>query len=287
MKLKISFILICAFLYSIGTAQIDVPSLSPEGRLTQKVGYTIFTVDYDRPSMRGAVIFGSTIPYGKLWDMSVNGSTIISFTDPVTIEGQEIDAGVYAINAIPDKHEWTIIFDKASYYTHSMSINPHNKEVLRVKAIPEFLDCHIETFTIDVGEITQSSASLIFSWENTKVKVRIGTKADKIAMDKIDRALKNPMFNMGNTYLAAAAYYLDNHKDIDQAMVWVDKAIELNGKEDSYLFLKARIYAEMGDFDKAIDYAEEAFAIAEGLVHTAFMYRINNSIDKWKELKHH
>jgi hypothetical protein len=287
MKLKISFILICAFLYSIGTAQIDVPSLSPEGRLTQKVGYTIITVDYDRPSMRGAVIFGSTIPYGKLWDMSVNGSTIISFTDPVTIEGQEIDAGVYAINAIPDKHEWTIIFDKASYYTHSMSINPHNKEVLRVKAIPEFLDCHIETFTIDVGEITQSSASLIFSWENTKVKVRIGTKADKIAMDKIDRALKNPMFNMGNTYLAAAAYYLDNHKDIDQAMVWVDKAIELNGKEDSNLFLKAKIYAEMGDYEKAIDNAEEAYAVAETNAHTAFMNLIYFSLEKWKELKHH
>lgn len=287
MKLKYFLFAIGAFFLGNLSAQIDVPSASPRSKLVQQVGYTTITIDYDRPSMRGAVIFGSLVPYGELWEMSINNPTLISFSEPVTIADLPLDAGVYAIQAVPGKEEWTIIFDRSSYYTHLMSVNPHNKEVLRVVAVPEFIDYHFETFTIDIGEITQSTASLIFVWENTILKLNIGTEADKIAVDKINAALEDPMAKMGNIYLVAAAYYLDNHKDIDQAMVWIDKAIEINRKEESYLFLKARIYAEMGDYRQAINFAKEAFTLAESQEHTAFKNRINISMNKWRELNQH
>jgi hypothetical protein len=287
MKLKCFLIVLCGFFLSNAAAQIDIPSHSPPGKIIQEVGYTTITIEYDRPSMRGAVIFGSTIPYNEFWDMSVNNPTTITFSKPVTIEGQALNAGTYVINAIPGKEKWTIVFDMSKYYTQVMSINPHNKEVLRVEVKPVFLEDHVETFTIDVGEITQSAASLTFIWENTIVKLKVGTEADMIAMEKIKAALNNPMEKMGSSYLAAAAYYLDNHKDFDQAMVWIDKAIEINGKIDTYLFLKARIYAEMGDFDKAVDKSEEASILAERENHLAFKNRINISMTKWKNLENH
>jgi hypothetical protein len=290
MKSKLFFFVfffgVFGFMLNESRAQLDIPSHSPAGKLEQMVGYTLITVEYDRPSMHGAVIFGGNIPYNELWNMAIKDPAIITFSDPVTIEGHPIEAGKYVISAIPGEEEWTVIFEDAKYL--GRLVNPHTyKESLRVKVYPGFLDCHFETFTIDIGEITQSTATLTFIWENTIVKLNIGTEADQEALAKIDAALRDPMAKLGDTYFAAAAYYLDNHKDIDQALIWIDKAVKFNGEIDTYIFLKARIFGEIGNYKKAIDFGEQALEIAQRNKHKAFMMRIEATIEKWRNLSNH
>ena len=39
--------------------------------------------------MKGRVIFGDLVPYGKVWRTGANGATTITFADDVTIGGRK------------------------------------------------------------------------------------------------------------------------------------------------------------------------------------------------------
>ena len=105
-------------------------------------------------------------------------------------------------------------------------------------------------------------------------------------MDKIDVALNDPMVTLGNTYYSSASYYLDHHKDMDKALMWVNKAIEINGESPNYLLLKAQIIAESSDYSQAISTARKAKEIAmKKSDNQNIIIAIDKAIDKWKTMK--
>ena len=264
--------------------QLDIPPLSPRATISQQVGFTDISVNYSRPSMRGRIIFGELVPFNELWRTGANSATVISFSDPVTIEGKSLPAGSYSLFTIPRENDWTLIFNKNIFLWGSRAYN-EAEDALRVTVIPGTIDCHFETFTIDLGELTQNTATLSLIWENTIVKAVIGTDADERIMAQIDKELDNPMVKLGNTYYSSAAYYLDHHKDLDKAMEWVNEAVAINGEVDTYLFLKARIFAEKGEYSKAVDEANKAFKKAKATNNENFMSIIESSMKKWKKMQ--
>lgn len=66
------------------------------------------------PNVKGRKIFGGLEPYGKVWRTGANSATVITFSDDVTIEGNKVPAGEYALFTIPNATEWTIILNKTS-----------------------------------------------------------------------------------------------------------------------------------------------------------------------------
>ena len=103
--------LVSVFLVSMTMeAQITTPQASPSSTLKQSVGLTDVTVEYSRPSMRGRTIFGDLVPYGKLWRTGANKNTTLEFSTDVTIDGQALKAGTYAIFTKPGESSWEIIF---------------------------------------------------------------------------------------------------------------------------------------------------------------------------------
>jgi hypothetical protein len=233
--------------------------------------------------MRGRVIFGELVPFNQMWRTGANEATVVTFSDPVTINDQAIPKGSYSVFTIPGEDEWEIIFNENIFIRGLVDYNEHD-DVLRVKAYPTFLDCHVETFTIDIGELTQTTAALMISWENTLVKLNIGTNADTRIMSEIETTLSNPMGKIGNTYYSSASYYLENHKDLNKAMDWINEAIKINGEESTYLFLKARIYAEKEMFNQSIDYAQKAKKLALKANNNAYANIIDKHINKWKKM---
>ena len=263
-------------------AQITLPDLSPRCTYTQKVGFGEVTVDYSRPSMRGRVIFGDLVPYNELWRLGANEATAITFSEDVYIQEKKVDKGMYLMFAIPRKDQWTIIINKA-YRLWGKYGYDENKDVMRFDIKPIKLPMHVETFTIEIGDISTNAANVMMSWENTMIKFKVGTDADARIVEEIDKRLKNPQLTLANTYYSAANYYLITHKDIEQAMDWIDMAIATKGERPGYLNLKAKIYAEMGDYDKAIQYARKSMAMAkqDDMMMLAEMNEI--LINKWKE----
>jgi lipopolysaccharide biosynthesis regulator YciM len=80
-------------------------------------------------------------------------------------------------------------------------------------------------------------------WENTVVSLPIATEVDSKVMQQI----ANAMDKENAPFYAAASYYFENGKDLNQAKEWIDKAIATNPNAFWMTLLKARIHAKMGD----------------------------------------
>ena len=108
-----NILLSAIFIFSLvftTNAQLKTPQPSPFSKIEQKVGVTDVTLEFSRPGMKGRVIFGDLVPYGKVWRTGANSNTKITFSDDVTIDGKSLKKGTYALYTIPNKESWEIIF---------------------------------------------------------------------------------------------------------------------------------------------------------------------------------
>src|SRR5271154_80300 len=94
---------------SAQTPKVDFPSASPTCTIKQRVGLTDIEIVYSRPGKKDREIFGGIVPFGQVWRTGANGSTKISFSTPVKLNGADIPAGKYALYTIPRGSERTIL----------------------------------------------------------------------------------------------------------------------------------------------------------------------------------
>src|SRR5215468_12714155 len=73
------------------TVMLNLPRNSQHALVSQRIGITDITVNYHRPLANGRQVWGKLVPYGQVWRAGANENTIITFTDPVQIEGQALD----------------------------------------------------------------------------------------------------------------------------------------------------------------------------------------------------
>ena len=75
------------------------------------------------------------------------------------LNGAALPAGTYGLFAIPGKDEWTIIVNKIANQWGAYSYKQAD-DVLRVTAKPVALAQPVETFTIDINDLRDQSATL-------------------------------------------------------------------------------------------------------------------------------
>lgn len=248
------------FMYTAQAQQVRTPAPSTGQTLKQEFGLGTVEVVYSRPSAKGRQVMGNLVPFGKVWRTGANSATTVTFSDDVTIGGTSVKAGKYGLLTIPGASEWTVIITKDLNVTSPSAYKPEN-DVVRVKAASNELPMKIETFTMIMGDVTNTSMEIGMMWENTYVGFTINTDVDSKVMKQIDDAMNKDT----RPYYAAAAYYFDNGKDMAKAREWIDKAIASNPQAFWMTLLKARIHAKMGDkagasamCDKTIELATAA-----------------------------
>jgi hypothetical protein len=240
--------------------QIRMPSPSPSATLEQRVGLTDITLEYSRPGVKGRTIFGDLVPFDKIWRTGANMASKITFSDDVKIEGKDLQAGSYALFTIPGRDKWTVIFSSNPDQS-GLAQYKESEDVLRVSVIPEKTDRKMETFTIGINDITDSGATLWIMWDHTAVPVDIAMDVDEIVIADIQRAL-DPASDAGN-YFAAATYYYNTGRDLDQALEWINKSIDLGNNRFWVVHLKANILKKKGNCAEAIKTAEKSKAMAK------------------------
>ncbi len=222
---------------------LDFPQASPTESIKVTVGVTEIGIVYSRPSARGRVMLGGNNPYGVVWRTGANSATRISFSTPVTLQGSHVEAGTYELFTIPGRDEWTVILQKAGNQWGAYSYDEKN-DVLRVTAKPVALAEPVETFTIDLNDVTADSATLDLSWEKTRVPVTVGVDVVGAFVPKLDAAMAAPG---KKPYDQAALFYLDHHLDLDKANGWIDAAMAEQPDKFYLEYHKARILAAKGD----------------------------------------
>src|SRR6202045_5089480 len=123
------------------TVMLDLPRQSQHAVVTQRIGITDITVNYHRPLANGRQIWGKLVPYGQVWRAGANENTTITFSDPVTIEGQPLDNGPYGLHMIPGENQWTLIFSKMSTAWGSFTYKK-KEDALRINVKPQAAELH-------------------------------------------------------------------------------------------------------------------------------------------------
>jgi hypothetical protein len=155
--------------------QPNSPMPSPACTLKQRVGMTDIEIVYSRPGVKGRTIFGGLVPYDKVWRTGANEATRITFSAPVKLNDTDVPAGTYALFTIPGEKEWTIIVNKGARQWGAFRYD-EKADLMRVKATPVKVAEPVETFTIDINDIRDDSATLNLIWEKTRVPVKLSVQ---------------------------------------------------------------------------------------------------------------
>ena len=278
----LSVFLVASSLATYAQSSLKLPALSPTAKITQDFSVSNIEINYSRPSMRGRAIFGDLVPYGKVWRTGANSATKIKLGEDMEIAGQKIKAGEYALYTIPDKDSWRIILNTG---TGNWGTDGYSKEndVARFTVKTGKLDEDVQTFTINVTDITFNTCKIELVWERTKVVLPVTANNSEVVESNIDKAINHPPVV---PYFQAANYYYETNQKTDLAATYVNKALEQDPKAYYMWYLKARIEKRLGHNDEAIAAARKSMEMAKGSAfendyinnNTKLIDEVNNSI---------
>jgi hypothetical protein len=259
-------VVLIIMLASLGTqAQVLAPQASPAASVSTVVGLTDVKIDYSRPRAKGRKIFGTgtdfLVPFGAIWRTGANTGTKITFSDDVKVEGTTVAKGEYLIFSWPGATEWTIALYKDTRIGGNTDDYKAENEMVKFKVKPGKLTEKVEMFTVNITDVSDDnkSAKVELAWENTSVKFGLGVDYDAKVLKSIEASTKVAPGN----YAAAAVYYAENGKDLNQALTWINEALKANPKAFWWVHQKAKIQAKMGDMKGARETANASIALAK------------------------
>ncbi len=290
MRQKFSILL---FLVSaLAFAQLKTPETSTHAEVVQHIGFTEIELVYSRPNLDGRDLFGEMIPWGSVWRTGANANTKISFSKDLFFNGNRVQAGKYGLYTIPGEKEWIIILNSDTTLWGHYGYKEEN-DVLRFKSTPTSTSETVESLQLYFRDINDKSGILDLRWGNLSVpiKLEIDWEAqDKMILANIDSVLALPddrdsKMRVSHDYLHGAMYYLKHDKDLEQALKWVNKALEIQVVSYFPLY-KAEILAKMERYDKAIEASNQGLDIfmVKG-TNKEWIWRYKQQIKQWKELK--
>jgi hypothetical protein len=272
------------FTVNLGFSQINTPRVSPASEVQQMVGLTEIEIEYSRPSMRGREVFGNLVPFGKVWRTGADNSTKISFDTDVIISGKTIQSGTYSIFSIPNKESWEIILYSDVELWGVPRDWSENKIVFSsmfdVKKLKK--SNTVETFTISFNDLTNNDVNMSISWENTSVDIKIEVPTRTMVESDINKVLSdNPK---SSDYYAAAVFYRQENINLDKALEWMNKAIEMNESPRFWQYRQQSLIMAANDkYADAVDAAKKSLNLAIEADNQDYIKMNRESIAEWSK----
>jgi len=285
MKSLLSFgssIMLSLIVTSVSYAQIKTPAPSSGATIKQDLGLSKVSIKYSRPGIKGRKIYGELVPFDKMWRTGANAPTSIKFTSDVSIEGQALKAGKYAILTIPGKDEWTLIFSNnadsrpASY--------KEEEDALRIKVKPKSYSETVETFTFNFTDVKTNALNVQLLWENTSVSFSVISDVESAVMKTINETMAGPS---AGDYYTAAKYYYENDKDLNKALEWINTSVDLSKEKPKFWVIhwQAKILAKAGKTKDAIVAAELSKKLATEAKYDSYIKKNDDLLEELKSKK--
>jgi tetratricopeptide (TPR) repeat protein len=234
---------------------LNLPRQSQHAQITQRIGITDITINYHRPLANGRQIWGKVVPYGQVWRAGANENTTITFSDPVTIEGQPLDKGAYGLHMIPGENQWTVIFSKTSSAWGSFSYK-QDEDALRVTVKPQTAELH-DALAYDFDDLKQDSAVVTLRWDKVAVPFKVAVNVNDVVTTSLRRQIRGLNQYYWEGWDDAAGYLLANKIDLDEALKDEEQSIQAEERFDN-LLNKSRILETMGRKDAATEFRNKA-----------------------------
>jgi hypothetical protein len=136
---------------------------SPPAEIRGTVDSTDIAVYYSSPAVKGRLIWGELVPYGKVWRTGANEATVFETSKELKINGNTLAAGKYGLFTIPGEKEWTIIFNSVWDQWGAFKYD-NSKDVLRITVPAQKSPTFNERLKFDIV-----GNDVILYWENLKV----------------------------------------------------------------------------------------------------------------------
>lgn len=263
-------------------SQIKTPRVSPASEIEQMVGLTEIEVEYSRPSKRGRDIFGNVVPFGKIWRTGADNCTTISFSTDVVIDSQTIQSGKYSIFSIPNKESWDVILYSDTDLWGVPRDWDEDKIVFKstYKTNKPIVNSINETFTISFLNITNNDVDMKFSWDYVSVSVNIVVPTKKIVSENIKQVMSGSP--SPSDYYSAAVYYKQENMNLDTALKWINRAIDLFENPRFYqLRQQSLIMAANKKYSDAISVAKKSLRLSIEADNKDYVKMNKESISEW------
>ena len=225
---------------------------------------------------------GDLVPYGRIWRVGANESTKFSVDKAVEVMGNPLPKGTYALYAFPGKTEWEIVFHtNTSHWGDGRQAYDPKEDLFRIKLRPDSISQVQENFLISFDSLNHNSAVMVWEWELTRLQIPITVDTHKQMMEEINSKLQAQP--TAQTYYEAARYFQEQGIQVDRAMDYIRKAIQVGG--DTYYFyrVKSLLEASKGDYGAAIVSARLSLKLAQLEEKDEFVRMNRKNIALWED----
>ena len=184
-KYYICYILLFACFFTQTSAQ--KPIVSPRDSVKMIYNGTAITINYGKPSMLGRKIFGSFVPYYKIWRTGAGAATTLKTDADLEMDGAVVPRGTYSIYTLPSEERCKLIINKqigqwGTVYTPQLDLARIDLNINKLK-IP------VEDLTFKLEKNSNASGTLKIEWENTSFSVPFHVSKDPLVPSPRDSAL--------------------------------------------------------------------------------------------------
>ncbi len=239
---------------------LQLPRASQKAVVTQTIGTTELSVTFHRPGVKGRAVWGALVPWNEPWRTGANEATRFSASTDVTVEGQPLPAGSYAMVTIPTADSWTVIFSRQTDMWGAFGYKP-DQDQLRVTVKPVPAE-HQEWMSFAFDEAAPGSTTLSLRWEKLRVPIRIDVDVNGRVLADARAAIAAAKPDDWRTPYRAANWANDTGTAPEEAAQWAKAA--LASKENfQTLSLVARMTYKSGDTKTALEQMTKAVALGK------------------------
>jgi tetratricopeptide (TPR) repeat protein len=286
---KLQLLSVMLFLAAAAFAQLDLPASgnNPRATISEEVGITSITIKYSRPDVnkREGKVWGegNLVTYGfstqsfitnkntSPWRAGANENTIITFEHDVKIEGQPIKAGTYGLFMAMGAENTTLIFSNQSDAWGSFYYE-EKYDALRVNVKPVALDKSVEYLKYEFIEHKEKYCVISMQWEKLSVPFKVEVDVDNIVLARLRDELTSRKGFTPALILTAVQYCFNKNINLEEALVWSQRAITGLGGQKTFITLRnlATAYEKLNRIPEADSTMAEALTIATANQYTAY-----------------
>ncbi|MFT4756493.1 MAG: hypothetical protein ACI91R_001140 [Vicingaceae bacterium] len=277
-KLSMSFLALFMVAFTMNAQELPQPS--PYAETMQRVGLTDVTVQYSRPGVKDRLIFGDLEPFGSVWRTGANSATKIVLSTDAMIGEKEIMAGTYSVLSTPmEEGNWKVYLNSDLDVQENSYKAENNVVEIEVKTMK--ISEKVESMTFWFANVKDESVDLMFAWENTSWILPIKVAAKELAVKNIEAKISE-VESAYSLYNNSAKYYLTNKIDLNKALAWSTKSVEISEKFWN-VYTLSTIQYELGMTKEALKTATKSLELSTVAKYQPYIKMNTENIAKWSK----
>jgi hypothetical protein len=163
------FWLLIFFLGFCIKARAQKPVVSPRDSVKSVFNGKSITIYYGKPSARGRKIFGSFVPYYKIWRTGAGAATILTTEADLEVDGALVPRGSYSLYTLPSEERCKLIINKQTGQW-GIDYNPR-LDLARVDMAVRKLKIPVEDLSFKIEKNDNNYGRLKIEWEKTSFSI--------------------------------------------------------------------------------------------------------------------